>query len=205
MILRWEQLEKEHPVGSVVQGTVRKTTNFGAFVEVVEGVEGLLHVSDITSERRLNHPNEIVKSGQIVSVKILEIDRGKRRLKLGMKQLEPTEIDKYVKTAQVGETVSGRVLRVNEGQIEVELDEGVKGLCIISSPAPVEEAEEAPPSDESSDADVSSLTAKLQAAWKGDAGGGSGEASDELQTGELRSFKITRVDAATGAIELELV
>ena len=200
----WEQLEKEHPVGSVVQGTVRKTTNFGAFVEVVEGVEGLLHVSDITSERRLNHPNEIVKSGQIVSVKILEIDRGKRRLKLGMKQLEPTEIDKYVKTVQVGDTVSGRVLRVNDSQIEVELDEGVKGVCTISAPAAVEEAEAAP-SDESSDADVSSLTAKLKAAWKGDAAGGSGEASDDLQTGELRSFKITRVDAATGSIELELV
>jgi small subunit ribosomal protein S1 len=200
----WEQLEKEHPIGSVVQGTVRKTTNFGAFVEVIEGVEGLLHVSDITSERRLNHPNEIVKSGQIVSVKILEIDRGKRRLKLGMKQLEPTEIDKYVKTVQVGDTVSGRVLCVNDGRIEVELDEGVKGVCTISAPAAIEEAEAAP-SDESSDADVSSLTAKLQAAWKGDAAGGSGEASDDLQTGELRSFKITRVDAATGAIELELV
>ena len=200
----WEQLEKDHPVGSVVQGTVRKTTNFGAFVEVVEGVEGLLHVSDITSERRLNHPNEIVKSGQIVSVKILEIDRGKRRLKLGMKQLEPTEIDKYVKTVQVGDTVSGRVLRVNDRQIEVELDEGVKGLCTLSAPAAVEEVEVAP-SDESSDADVSSLTAKLQAAWKGDAAGGPGEAPEELQAGELRSFKITRVDAATGAIELELV
>jgi len=200
----WEQLEKDHPVGSVVQGTVRKTTNFGAFVEVVEGVEGLLHVSDITSERRLNHPNEIVKSGQIISVKILEIDRGKRRLKLGMKQLEPTEIDKYVKAVRVGDTVSGRVLRVNDGQIEVELDEGVRGLCTITAPAAIEEAEAAP-SDESSDADVSSLTAKLQAAWRGDGGGGSGEASDDLQTGALRSFKIIRVDAATGAIELELV
>lgn len=199
----WEQLEKDHPVGSVVEGTVRKTTNFGAFVEVVEGVEGLLHVSDITSERRLNHPNEIVKTGQAVNVKILEIDRAKRRLKLGMKQLEPTDVDKYVEAVTVGDTVSGRVLSVGDGQIEVELDEGVRGTCKIAAPAPSVDAGEAPAAD-AEGADVSSLTARLEAAWKGDAGG-SAEDSNEMQTGELRSFKITNVDAATGAIELELI
>lgn len=199
----WEQLEKDHPVGSVVEGTVRKTTNFGAFVEVVEGVEGLLHVSDITSERRLNHPNEIVKTGQAVNVKILEIDRAKRRLKLGMKQLEPTDVDKYVEAVTVGDTVSGRVLSVADGVIQVELDEGVRGTCKLTAPAPAAEAAQAPESD-AERSDVSSLTARLEAAWKGDTGGSS-EDSNEMQTGELRSFKISNVDAATGAIELELL
>jgi small subunit ribosomal protein S1 len=198
----WEQLEKDYPVGSVVEGTVRKTTNFGAFVEVVEGVEGLLHVSDITSERRLNHPNEVVKTGQTVSVKILEIDRAKRRLKLGMKQLEPTDVDKYVEAVQVGETVSGRILSVGAGELEVELDEGVRGVCKLTAPSTEEPTAE--PAEDTSGADVSSLTARLEAAWKG-AAGGSSESSHEMQPGELRSFKITSVDAATGAIELELI
>lgn len=200
----WEQMEKDHPVGSTVQGTVQKTTNFGAFVEVSEGVEGLLHVSDITSERRLNHPNEVVKTGQVVTVKILEVDRANRRLKLGMKQLEPTELDKYVESVQVGDTVNGRVLRVNGNQqIEVELDEGVKGLCNVGLPPEAPAGAESPMTAESAEADVSSLSARLQAAWKG-SGGSAGQAPGEFQTGEVRSFKVTRVDAATGAIELKL-
>ena len=197
----WERLEAQHPVGSVAQGTVQKTTNFGAFVEIAEGVEGLLHVSDITSDRRLNHPNEVLKTGQSVTVKIIEIDRANRRLKLGMKQLEPTELDKYVASVAVGDTVNGRVLKASAEKIDVELDEGVRGVCKLAAhESPAEsEAAEAP----SADADVSSLSARLQAAWKGGAAGGS--AAAEFQTGEVRAFKVTHVDAASGVIELALV
>lgn len=197
----WERLETDHPVGSVAQGTVQKTTNFGAFVEVAEGVEGLLHVSDITSDRRLNHPNEVLKTGQNVTVKILEIDRANRRLKLGMKQLEPTELDKYVASVSVGDTVNGRVLKASADKIDVELDEGVRGVCRL---AVAEEPAEAEEPSAASDADVSSLGARLQAAWKGGAPGGSGQASTEFQTGEVRTFKVTHVDAASGVIELAL-
>lgn len=198
----WERLETDHPVGSVVPGTVQKTTNFGAFVEIAEGVEGLLHVSDITSDRRLNHPNEVLKTGQSITVKILEIDRANRRLKLGMKQLEPTELDKYVASVTVGDTVNGRVLKASAEKIDVELDEGVRGVCRLvapEAPAPSEE-----PSAAATDADVSSLSARLQAAWKGGVPG-SGQAGAEFQTGEVRTFKVTHVDAASGVIELALV
>jgi small subunit ribosomal protein S1 len=195
----WERLETDHPVGSVVQGTVQKTTNFGAFVEIAEGVEGLLHVSDITSDRRLNHPNEVLKTGQSVTVKILEIDRANRRLKLGMKQLEPTELDQYVASVAVGDTVNGRVLKASADRIDVELDEGVRGVCKLAAPDEPAQSEE---HSAGQDADVSSLGARLQAAWKGGAAGG--QASTEFQTGEVRTFKVTHVDAASGVIELAL-
>lgn len=195
----WERLETDHPVGSVVQGTVQKTTNFGAFVEIAEGVEGLLHVSDITSDRRLNHPNEVLKTGQSVTVKILEIDRANRRLKLGMKQLEPTELDQYVASVAVGDTVNGRVLKASADRIDVELDEGVRGVCKLAAPDAPAQSEE---HSAGQDADVSSLGARLQAAWKG--GAASGQASTEFQTGEVRTFKVTHVDAASGVIELAL-
>lgn len=194
----WERLETDHPIGSVAPGTVQKTTNFGAFVEIAEGVEGLLHVSDITSDRRLNHPNEVLKTGQSVTVKILEIDRGNRRLKLGMKQLEPTELDKYVAAVAVGDTVNGRVLKASADRIDVELDEGVRGVCRLAAAEAPEQSDE-PSADPG--ADVSSLSARLQAAWKGGAAGGQG---GEFQTGEVRTFKVTNVDAASGVIELAL-
>src|SRR5690606_31904605 len=197
----WERFEADHPIGSVATGTVQKTTNFGAFIEIAEGVEGLLHVSDITSDRRLNHPNEVLKAGQSVTVKILEVDRPNRRLKLGMKQLEPSELDKYVASVTVGDTVNGRVLKASADKIDVELDEGVRGVCRLAAPEAPAEAEE--PS-EASDADVSSLSERLQAAWKGGAPG-SGQASTGFQTGEVRTFKVTHVDAASGVIELALV
>ncbi len=187
----WDRVETELAPGTVVEGEIRKTTNFGAFVEVMDGIEGLLHVSDITSERRLNHPNEAVKVGAKVRVKVLEIDREKRRLKLGMRQLEPTEQDRYLESIQEGDTVSGRIARVTDGKLEVELGEGVKGFCAISEAA----SEDASPQQES--ADVSSLGARLEAAWKG--GGSEGP-----ESGQLRSFKVKKVDREGGSIELEL-
>lgn len=190
----WDRIETELAPGTVVEGVIRKTTNFGAFVEVMDGIEGLLHVSDITSERRLNHPNEAVKVGEKVRVKVLEVDREKRRLKLSMKQLEPTEQDRYLESVQEGETVSGRIARVQGDRVEVELGEGVKGVCDLSrSPS----SDEAAGSGEGS-GDVSSLGAMLEAAWKGGSGG------EALEAGQLRSFKVKRVDREGGAIELEL-
>ena len=190
----WDRVESELAPGTVTEGEIRKTTNFGAFVEVMDGIEGLLHVSDITSERRLNHPNEAVRVGEKVRVKVLEVDRGKRRLKLGMRQLEPTEQDRYLETVTEGDTVSGRIARVNGDKIEVELGEGVKGVCDVSQSA----APEGQPASDDGSGDVSSLSAMLEAAWKG--GGG----AEGLEAGQLRSFKVKSVDLEKGAIELEL-
>ena len=191
----WDRVETELAPGTAVEGIVRKTTNFGAFVEVTDGIEGLLHVSDITSEKRLNHPNEAVRVGDRVRVKVLEVDRSKRRLKLGMRQLEPTEQDRYLESVQEGETVSGRITKVNGDRVEVELGEGVRGVCTVSGgPA---SAAEGPGG--SATGDVSSLGAMLEAAWRGGSGGG-----ESLEAGQLRSFKVKTVDRDRGAIELEL-
>ena len=191
----WDRVETELAPGAAVDGVIRKTTNFGAFVEVMDGIEGLLHVSDITSEKRLNHPNEAVRVGDKVRVKVLEVDRAKRRLKLGMRQLEPTEQDRYLDAVQEGETVSGRILKIQGDRAEVELGEGVKGVCVIGGASQAVAGASATGSG-----DVSSLGAMLEAAWKGGAGGG-GEA---VESGQLRSFKVKSVDREHGAIELEL-
>ena len=192
----WDKLEQDSPVGTVLNGEVRKTTNFGAFVEVSEGVEGLLHISDITSDRRLNHTNEVLKVGDKVQVKVLEISRERRRLKLGMKQLEPTEVDRYIEGVKPGDMVSGRVVRVHAEHAEVELDEGVHARCSLMDVVSLEER--AAESGES-EAGVSSLGAKLEQAWKG---GGSGNGDAPLQEGELRSFQVVSTDSESGAIEL---
>ncbi len=189
----WDRIEGDYPVGTVFEGEVRKLTNFGAFVEVADGVEGLLHISDITSERRLNHPSEALRTGDKVRVKVLEMDRPKRRLKLGMKQLEPTEQDRYLVDVKPGDTVSGRVLKIHPDHIEVQLEEGVRAVCRLESTAAADAGKD---SGESS-GDVSSLAAKLAAGWKG--GGDDGAPQED----ELRSFKVLTVDAETGEIELE--
>ncbi|MEZ5361236.1 MAG: S1 RNA-binding domain-containing protein [Bryobacterales bacterium] len=194
----WDRVESDLPPGTATEGVIRKTTNFGAFVEVLDGIEGLLHVSDITSEKRLNHPNEAVRVGDKVRVKVLEVDRERRRLKLGMRQLEPTEQDRYMETLQEGETVSGRITKVKGSRAEVELGEGVKGACSVGA-APQSSGAAAEPA---AGGDVSSLSAMLEAAWKGGEGGGGGQA---LEAGQLRSFKVKSIDRESGAIELELV
>jgi small subunit ribosomal protein S1 len=191
----WDRVETELAPGTTVEGVIRKTTNFGAFVEVTDGIEGLLHVSDITSEKRLNHPNEAVRVGDKVRVVVLEVDRAKRRLKLGMRQLEPTEQDRYMESVQEGETVSGRITKVKGDRLEVELGEGVKGVCTVTSGSAAN-AEAAA----SASGDVSSLSAMLEAAWKGGSSGG----GESLEAGQLRSFRVKAVDRERGAIELEL-
>ncbi|MBI1355511.1 MAG: S1 RNA-binding domain-containing protein [Acidobacteria bacterium] len=191
----WDRAEQDAPPGSTVEGVVRKTTNFGAFVEVLEGVEGLLHISDITSDRRLNHPNEVVRVGDKVRVKVLELNRERRRLKLGMKQLEPTEQDKFLDSVKPGDTVTGRVLRLRGAEADVELGEGVQGVCLLraTGDAP-DQAAGAPQGD------LGSLSARLAAAWQG----GSSVPAAELHEGELRSFRIAGIDASRGLVTLEL-
>src|ERR1017187_2416746 len=94
--------------------------NFGAFVQLADGVEGLVHISEITAERRLNHPSEMLREGQIVKAQVLAIDTEKRQIKLSMKQLVPTEIDEYIAEHKVGDIVSGRVVRSEERRVGKE-------------------------------------------------------------------------------------
>ena len=203
----WEKAEKELTKGSVVEGTVRNLTTFGAFVEVLDGIEGLVHISDITAEKRLNHPKEVLKAGETVKAVVLEIDREQRRLKLGIKQLEPDETDDFLTTCKVGDTVTGRVTSVKGATVQVDLG-GVKAVCHIEeAPAPEAPPEAADPAASKSKADVSSLGEMLQSAWKSGAGS-TGDATvarpTKLSRGEVHSFRVTQLDAEQRTIQLVL-
>ena len=197
----WQKVGELHPVGSAALATVRKITSFGAFVEILEGVDGLLHISDITSERRLNTPSEMLREGQQVRVKILEIDVDRRRLKVGMKQLEPTEMDMFLSQVEVGETVTGRVVKVEGKQAIVEIGNGVRGICTLKAG---NTHRKGPALGQTSD--LSSLKTMLETAWKGDGPPPSGESSAvALTKGSVHTFKIKRLDAASGIVELDQI
>ena len=115
--------------GTVVEGPIVSLADFGAFVELGEGIEGMIHIGDISREKRLNHPKEALTVGQRVRAQVLEVDRAKRRIRLGMKQLEPTSIDEYIAEHKAGDTVSGRLVECSQKKIKVELGEGVVAIC----------------------------------------------------------------------------
>src|SRR4051812_30817752 len=128
----WTTIDSRYSVGSVVEGRVRNMTDFGAFIEIEEGIDGLVHVSDLSWTKRVKHPSEILKKGQIVQAVILNIDSASRRLSLGIKQLQPDAWESYFQNHQVGDTVHGRVCRLASFGAFVELAEGVEGLCHFS-------------------------------------------------------------------------
>jgi small subunit ribosomal protein S1 len=194
----WTDAAKKFPVGSAIEGPVTRLMNFGAFVQLADGVEGLVHVSEITAERRINHPQDMLRVGQIVKAQVLAVDAEKRQIKLSMKQLVPTSIKEYLAEHNVKDVVSGRVVeQTAEGAI-VELGEGIRAACRMAANAPAA-------AQKKSDAgvDLSSLTSMLSARWKGGAAP-SGTAPEPLGVGEIRSFRIVKLDRETEKIELEL-
>jgi small subunit ribosomal protein S1 len=194
----WEEAQKKFAIGSVVEGLVTSLTNFGVFVDLGNGLEGLIHISDITREKRLNHPKEAVNAGQTVRAVVIEIDKERRRIKLGIKQLEPTTVDEYLAERQVGETVSGRVVEARDGRAKVELGDGIFAVCKFEEqPAPESSAKPA-------GADLSSLTAMLSAKWKQGGGAGASRRSEPVSAGQIRSFRIARLDPTNKKIDLEL-
>ncbi len=201
----WKKVGEEHPVNSTTTGTVRKIMSFGAFVGIAEGVDGLLHISDITSERRLNSPAEVLKEGQQVKVKILEINVSRRRLKVGMKQLQPTELETALAQVEVGETVTGRVVKVENGKATVEIGEGLSGVCVVKARSSAKKSIAL-----GQTSDLGSLKSMLESAWKGADGMESEEPPppsdddepDPLVPGAVLSFKVKKVDPASGIIEL---
>jgi small subunit ribosomal protein S1 len=128
----WTTVESRYSVGSVVEGRVRNMTDFGAFIEIEDGIDGLVHVSDISWTKRIKHPSEVLKKGQLVQAVILNIDAKSHRLSLGIKQLQPDAWETYFQSHQVGDTVHGRVCRLASFGAFVELAEGVEGLCHFS-------------------------------------------------------------------------
>jgi len=125
----WTTVADRYSVGSVVEGRVRKLADFGAFVEIEEGIDGLVHVSDMSWTAHVKHPSEVVKKGQQVQAVILHIDAANRRLSLGIKQLQPDAWETFFRTHQVGDIVRGRVCRAAAFGVFVELLPGVEALC----------------------------------------------------------------------------
>ena len=125
----WTTVAARYAIGSVVEGRVRKLSDFGAFIEIEEGIDGLVHVSDLSWTKHIKHPSELLKKGQIVQAVILQIDAPTRRLSLGMKQLQPDAWESFFQSHQVGDLVKGRVCRASTFGIFVEVAPGVEALC----------------------------------------------------------------------------
>src|SRR5580704_858050 len=194
----WADVAQKFAVGSVIEGPITSLTKFGAFVQLSEGVEGMIHISDISAEKRINHPQDMLKVGQPVKAQVLEVDIEKRRLKLGVKQLVPTSIEEYMAERQEGNVVSGRVMEISGEQARVELGEGIHGTCRIGAE---HAAKEKTPAE--SKADLGSLSSMLKAHWKG--GASAGESKPEaVCAGQIRSFRIAKLDPAAKKIELGL-
>jgi small subunit ribosomal protein S1 len=128
----WDTLKERYEVGSRVRGRVRNLTDFGAFIEVEDGVDGLVHVSDISWAKRIKHPGEVLKKGQEIEAVITSIDTENRRLSLSIKDLEPNAWDRFVTEHKPGDVVKGKIARFANFGAFVELGDGLEGLCHIS-------------------------------------------------------------------------
>ena len=128
----WENLTDKYPAGTIVEGRVRNLTDFGAFIEIEDGIDGLVHVSNLSWTKRVKHPSESVKKGEKVKEVVLGVEPQNRRLSLGIKQLQPDVWESFFATHRVGDQVHGKVLRTAQFGAFVEIAEGVEGLCHIS-------------------------------------------------------------------------
>ncbi len=193
----WVGAAEKFPAGSAIEGTVTSLPKFGAFVQITEGVEGLVHISEITAEKRLNHPQEVLKLGQKVKAQVVSIDVEKRLIRLSMKQLLPTDMDEFLAEHKVGDVVTGRVYTISDSGAQVEFGSGVYGTC--------------PPASGSAAAssrvgggaagNVSDLSSMLMARWKGGAASTTA-APHPFEVGQVRSFRITQLDPAAKLIQL---
>jgi small subunit ribosomal protein S1 len=125
----WESLHEKFPVGSTVEGKVRNLTDFGAFIEIEDGIDGLVHVSNLSWTKRVKHPSEVLKKGDKVKAIVLAIEPDNRRLSLGVKQLQPDVWESFFADHRVGDVLKGKILRLASFGAFVELADGVEGLC----------------------------------------------------------------------------
>ncbi len=193
----WTEVPQRFPVGAAVEGPVTSLTKFGAFVQLSEGVEGMVHVSDISAEKRIGQPADVLRVGQLVKAQVLAVDPEKRQMRLGMKQLVPTGLDEYVDEHKEGDVVTGRLVDDSGEQSRVELGEGIFAVCKVNATSPSKSE-----ASKESKADLSSLSSMLQARWK--TGVGAPLKAEPARAGQVRSFRIAKLDRAAKKIELEL-
>ena len=128
----WQQLAEKYETGARIEGTVRNLTDFGAFVEVEEGIDGLIHISDMSWSKRIAHPSEVLKKGDTVDAVVLSIDAENQRLSLGLKQLGEDVWEEFFNRQQEGDVVDGKVVRITNFGAFVEIEEGIEGLLHVS-------------------------------------------------------------------------
>jgi small subunit ribosomal protein S1 len=199
----WADAAQKFAAGSVIEGPVTSLTSFGAFVQLADGIDGMIHVGNISAEKRINHPQDVLRVGQTVRAQVLEVDAEKRRISLGMKQLVPTGLDEYLAEHNVGDIVTGRLIEISHGEGRAELGEGIHASCRVAPQMAAQEtaaAKEEPASP--SKPDLSSLTSMLNARWKGAAAGV--PKVEAATAGQIRSFRITKLDPAAKKLEVEL-
>ena len=209
----WADAVQRFATGSVVEGPVVSITKFGAFVQLTEGVEGMIHISEMSAEKRINHPQEVLKVGQLVKSQVLAVDTEKRQLRLSMKQLVPSGLDEYIAEHKEGDVVTGRMVEVLDGHARVELGEGVEARCRMEEKNAAEgkslsaSASSSSKSNSKSESktkpDLSSLGSMLQARWKGNTPASDAK-PEAARAGQIRKFRIAKLDPATKKIELDL-
>jgi len=197
----WIEAAKKFPAGTVIEGPVTSITKFGAFVQLAEGVEGMIHVSEISGDKHIHHPQDVLRLGQSVKAQVLAIDPDKRQMRLSMKQLVPTGLDEYLAEHKPGDLVTGRMAEISGGEARVELGQGVYAICRLSGSRPADSG--GGKSLAPVKADLSSLSSMLQARWKSGSSPANTE-SEEIRAGEIRSFRIAKLDPTAKKIELEL-
>lgn len=189
----WADAPQRFPVGAAIEGPVTSLTKFGAFVQLSEGVEGMVHVSEISAEKRINQPVDVLRVGQLVQALVIAIDPEKRQMRLSMKQLVPTGIDEYLAEHKEGDVVTGRL--VDESR--AELGDGIHAVCRVAAATAAKS--EGP---KEAKADLSSLSSMLQARWK--TGSGGSPKAEPGRAGQVRSFRIIKLDPSAKKIEVEL-
>jgi small subunit ribosomal protein S1 len=196
----WTGIGERFPIGSAVEAPVVSFTKFGAFIQVAEGIEGMIHISEITAEKRLNHPTDVLRIGEVVKAQVLDVDTTKRQIRLSIKQLIPSDLDEFLADHQQGDKVTGRIISIDKDKARVELGEGIFALC----PLPAAVIEEAAPAS-TGPVDLSAFSSLLKAKWQGAAPvTATKQKSETPSPGQIRSFRISKLDAEARQLELEL-
>ena len=128
----WDVISDKYPVGTTIEGKIKNITDFGLFIGIDEGIDGLVHISDISWTKRIKHPSEIYKKGDVIQAIVLEIDKGQERFSLGIKQLQADPWDTVAERYEVGKEITGTITNVTDFGVFVELEEGIEGLVHVS-------------------------------------------------------------------------
>jgi len=193
----WVEAASKLTAGSVVEGEVTSFTKFGAFIQLSHGIQGMVHISEIVADKRLNHPSDALRLGEQVKAKIIEFDKEKRQLRLSIKQMVPTGLDDFLAEHKPGDIVTGRIISVQGDQASVELGEGIVATCVLTAATG-----EPDQTSSTTKVDLSSLTSLLSARWKSGATSASSK-SAQLAPGQIHSFRITHLDPEAGSVALE--